>query len=130
MSLFMKRVRKPSEAETAILRVLWEHQPCTVKTIHEQISRSKEVGYTTTLKQVQRLLDKGLVEREPGPGKSYLYKAVNSAEDTQTKLFDRFVENTFGNSVSDLVMHALGKGEPSAEELQEIKAFLARLENN
>jgi len=124
----MKKIRKPSEAETAILQILWASQPCTVKTIHEFISASKDVGYTTTLKQVQRLLDKGLVAREPGPGKSFLYRAVNSAEDTQSKLFNRFVETTFGNSVSDLVMHALGNGDPSEEELMEIRAFLERLD--
>ena len=123
----MTRIRKPSEAETAILKILWEHQPCTVKTIHAIISQSKEVGYTTTLKQVQRLLDKGLLAREPGPGKSYMYRAVNSAEDTKSKLFDRFVETAFGNSVSDLVMHALGNGDPSEDEIKEIRAFLEQL---
>ena len=123
----MTRIRKPSEAETAILQILWEHQPCTVKTIHAIISLSKEVGYTTTLKQVQRLLDKGLLAREPGPGKSYMYRAVNSAEDTKSKLFDRFVETAFGNSVSDLVMHALGNGDPSEDEIKEIRAFLEQL---
>jgi len=124
----MKKTRKPSEAETAILQILWEHQPCTVKTIHEYISMTKDVGYTTTLKQVQRLLDKGLLARESGPGKSYLYRAVNSAVDTKSKLFDRFVETTFGNSVSDLVMHALGNAEPSEDELREIKAFLEKMD--
>jgi len=124
----MTQKRKPSEAETAILRVLWDEQPCTVKTIHAVISKTKDVGYTTTLKQVQRLLDKGMLAREPGPGKSYLYRAVNSAEDTKSKLFDRFVENAFGNSVSDLVMHALGKADPTEAELEEIKAFLEKLE--
>ena len=122
--------RKPSEAETAILRVLWEHEPCTVKTIHQIISQSKDVGYTTTLKQVQRLLDKGLLDREPGPGKSFLYKTTSSAEDTKSRLFDRFVETTFGKSVSDLVMHALGKGDPSQEELEQIRALLARLDQS
>jgi len=124
----MTKNRKPSEAETAILQILWERQPCTVKTIHEIISARKDVGYTTTLKQVQRLLGKGLVAREPGPGKSFLYRAVNSAVDTQSKLFDRFVETTFGNSVSDLVMHALGNGDPSEAEISEIRAFLEKLE--
>lgn len=124
----MKKIRKPSEAETAILQILWERQPCTVKTIHEYISASKDVGYTTTLKQVQRLLDKGLLTREPGPGKSFLYRAVNSEVDTKSKLFDRFVETAFSNSVSDLVMHALGNGDPSDEEIQEIRAFLERLD--
>lgn len=120
--------RKPSEAETAILRVLWEHQPCTVKIIHQQISNKKDVGYTTTLKQVQRMVDKGLLAREPGPGKSFIYRATSSEEDTKSKLFDRFVETAFSNSVSDLVMHALGKGEPSEDELREIRAFLKKMD--
>lgn len=124
----MTKNRKPSEAETAILRILWERQPCTVKNIHENISLTKDVGYTTTLKQVQRLLDKGLVAREPGPGKSFLYRAVNSAEDTKSKLYDRFVQNAFGNSVSDLVMHALGNGDPTDEDIEQIRAFLEKLE--
>ncbi|NNE56855.1 MAG: BlaI/MecI/CopY family transcriptional regulator [Hellea sp.] len=125
----MKKPRKPSEAETAILRVLWSHEPCTVKTIHKFISQSKDVGYTTTLKQVQRLLEKGLLAREPGPGKSYMYRTTASAEDTKSKLFDRFVETAFGNSVSDLVMHALGKADTSDEELAEIRAFLKKLDD-
>lgn len=124
----MKNIRKPSEAETAILQVLWDHQPCTVKKIHEIISASKDVGYTTTLKQVQRLLDKGLLDREPGPGKSYMYKATSSETDTKTKLFDRFVQTAFGNSVPDLVMHALGNNEPTEEEIKEIRALLAKYE--
>jgi len=125
----MKKARKPSEAETAILRVLWNHEPCTVKTIHQVISQSKDVGYTTTLKQVQRLLEKGLLAREPGPGKSYMYRTTSTAEDTKSKLFDRFVETAFGNSVSDLVMHALGKAETSDAELAEIRAFLKKLDD-
>jgi len=124
----MTKNKKPSEAETAILQILWSRQPCTVKTIHEFISQTKDVGYTTTLKQVQRLLDKGLLAREPGPGKSYMYRAVNSAEDTQSKLFDRFVETAFANSVSDLVMHALGNGDPSEDEIQQIRAYLEKLD--
>ena len=57
----MTKVIKPSPAETAILQVLWEHQPCSVKAIHAHLSRTKSVGYTTTLKQIQRMHDKGLV---------------------------------------------------------------------
>ncbi len=124
MTLF----QKPSEAETAILNVLWDHQPCLVKDIHEHLSQNKDVGYTTTLKQVQRLLDKGLVAREPGPGKSYLYSAAVSEQETKTRLFDRFVETTFSNSVSDLVMHALGSGKPSDADIEQIKQFLENLE--
>ena len=124
----MTRKTKPSEAETEILNILWDHQPSLVKDIHEHLSRRKSVGYTTTLKQVQRLLDKGLVTREPGPGKSYLYSAAVGEEETKTRLFDRFVETTFSNSVSELVMHALGSGKPSDEEIAQIKKFLETME--
>ncbi len=126
----MTNPRKPSEAETAILNVLWERQPCLVRDIHEALSAKKDVGYTTTLKQVQRLLDKGLVHREPGPGKSYLYSATMSEHETKTKLFNRFVETAFGNSVSELVMHALGSSQPSDSEIAEIKQFLEQLERD
>lgn len=125
----MTKIRKPSEAETAILHVLWERQPCLVKTVHEALSATKDVGYTTTLKQIQRLLDKGLVKREPGPGKSFLYSAAVTEEDTKGKLFDRFVETTFSNSVSELVMHALGNGKPSDAEIDEIRKFLDQLDH-
>ena len=124
----MTNITKPSEAETAILHVLWDRQPCTVKTVHEALSGERDVGYTTTLKQIQRLLDKGLVTREPGPGKSFLYNAAVSEEETKGRLFDRFVETAFSNSVSDLVMHALGKGQASDAEIAEIKRFIEQLD--
>ena len=120
---------KPSDAELEILQVLWEHQPCSVKFVHEIISKKKEVGYTTTLKQVQRMQDKGLVERERGEGKSYNYSATEKAEKTKSKLFDRLVENAFGNSVSELMLHALGKSKATPEEIEELKTFIKKIDN-
>lgn len=128
MPIRMKKKTKPSAAETAILTVLWERQPCTVKDIHEALSGARDVGYTTTLKQVQRLQDKGFVTRERGDGRSYLYTAVVDERETKSALFDRFVENTFGNSVSDLVMHALGNESTSDAEIEAIKAFISKLD--
>ncbi|WP_034388027.1 BlaI/MecI/CopY family transcriptional regulator [Hellea balneolensis] len=126
----MKQKIKPSAAETAILTVLWEHEPCSVKDIHERLRSKKDVGYTTTLKQIQRMFDKGLVTRERGEGKSYNYKAIVSEDETKSHLFNRFVETTFSNSVSDLVMHALGKPETSEDEIEKIKQFLRDMEQN
>jgi len=120
--------RKPSEAETAILQVLWNSQPCTVKAVHETLSASKDVGYTTTLKQMQRLHEKGLVVRERGPGKSYLYSAAIPEDETKQHLFDRFVKTTFSDSVSELVMHALGEANPSDAEIDEIRKFIDELD--
>lgn len=119
---------KPSAAETAILQVLWEKQPCSVKEVHEIVSAEKDTGYTTTLKQMQRLLDKGLVSRERGAGKSFIYSATVGEGETKQRLFDRFVKTTFSNSVSDLVMHALGEANPSDAEIDEIKKFIAKLD--
>ena len=119
---------KPSDAELEILQVLWTHQPCSVKVVHEHISQTKDVGYTTTLKQMQRMLDKGLVQRQPGKGKSYDYSATESPEATKSKLFDRLVENAFDNSVQELMMHAIGRGKASKEELAAIRQFLDQLD--
>lgn len=126
----MTKKKKPSAAEAAILNVLWERQPCSVKTVHELLSREKDVRYTTTLKQMQRLFDKGLVTREPGEGKSYLYSAAVAEHETRGQLFDKFVATAFGNSVSDLVLHALGKGEASADEIEEIKKLIEKMERD
>ena len=120
----MKKLKKPSDAETAILTVLWDSQPCSVKDIHDALSSQKDVGYTTTLKQVQRMHEKGFLSRERGEGKSYNYRAIISEEETKSHLFDRFVETAFGNSVSDLVMHAIGKSDASDAEVQKIKNLL------
>lgn len=129
MCCVMKTKIKPSAAETAILNVLWAHQPCSVKDIHQRLSATKDVGYTTTLKQIQRMFDKGLVARERGEGKSYNYKALVSEGETKSHLFNRFVETAFGNSVSDLVMHALGTSDASEAEIQKIKQFLRDMDD-
>ena len=123
----VKSNQKPSEGELDILQALWENEPCSVRIIHDQISKKKEVGYTTTLKQMQRMLDKGLVKRK-GSGKSHLYSANISQTDIQASLFDKFVESTFQGSAMGMVMHALGTGKASAEELRELKEFLDKME--
>jgi predicted transcriptional regulator len=121
--------KKPSGAEVDILQILWEQQPCSVRTVHDEISKNKAVGYTTVLKQLQRMQEKGLVSRSPGVGKSFNYSAVEAAQKTRGKLFDRLLETAFRGNVNDLVMHALGEAETSSEELDEIKNFIQQLEN-
>ncbi len=120
--------RKPSEAEVEILQVLWERQPCSVRAVHEEISLFKDVGYTTILKQLQRMQDKKLVTREPGDGKSFKYSAVEAAGTTQSKLLGRLMKNAFRGDVNELVMHALGDAKSSGEDLQAIKDFIAAIE--
>ncbi|MGB0907713.1 MAG: BlaI/MecI/CopY family transcriptional regulator [Maricaulaceae bacterium] len=126
----MTNAIKPSAAETAILTVLWEHEPSSVKTVHEILSSHKDVGYTTTLKQMQRMYEKGMIARERGTGKSYNYRTLISEHEAKSRLFNRFVETAFSNSVSDLVMHALGKSEPSDAEIEKIKQFIETLERD
>ena len=118
----------PTAAELEILNVLWEKQPLTVKDVHEKLSESKEVGYTTTLKIMQNMHGKGLLSREPN-GKSHLYTAVYKQEETQGKLLDRFLESTFSGSASSLVMQLLGNKKTSKKELDEIKRIIDQMEN-
>jgi len=121
--------KKPSDAEVEILQVLWQRQPCSVRTVHEDISQIKTVGYTTILKQLQRMQDKGLVSRAPGAGKSYLYSAVEAAGETQSKLLGKLLKSAFRGDVNELVMHALGDAKTSGEDLEAIKDFIASIEN-
>ncbi|MEP3892562.1 MAG: BlaI/MecI/CopY family transcriptional regulator [Litorimonas sp.] len=124
----MRKMKKPSAAETAILTILWENQPCSVKTVHAHLKDERGVGYTTVLKQVQRMLDKGLVSRQQGQGRSFLYSATETEDATKSDLYERFVQNAFGGSASELVMHALGNLTTSEAEINAIKDFIAKLE--
>ena len=123
-----KRRVAPSQAEAEILQVVWERQPVSVRHIHDQIQKNRDVGYTTVLKQLQRMLDKGLVDRIPGRGKSFDYTATRPAAETRATLLDRLVRSVFGNSTNDLVMHALGRDEVSRDDIAEIKRFIDDLE--
>jgi len=125
----MRKVKKPSAAETAILSILWESQPCSVKTLHARLKDERGVGYTTVLKQIQRMHEKGLVTRKQGQGRSFLYSATETEDATKSDLYERFVKNAFGGSTSELVMHALGNETTSEAEIDAIKAFIAKLEN-
>jgi len=125
----MRKVKKPSAAETAILSILWESQPCSVKTLHARLKDARGVGYTTVLKQVQRMHEKGLVTRKQGQGRSFLYSATETEDATKSDLYERFVQNAFGGSASELVMHALGNETTSEAEIDAIKAFIAKLDN-
>jgi BlaI family penicillinase repressor len=124
----MSRDITPTAAELEILKVLWVNQPLTVKEIHEKLSESKDVGYTTSLKIMQNMTGKGLLRREPN-GKSHLYFAVFKKEETRGNLLDRFLDSTFSGSASSLVMQLLGNKKTSAKELDEIKRIIQQMEN-
>jgi predicted transcriptional regulator len=117
----------PTAAELEILHVLWEKEPLTVKDIHAILANSKDVGYTTTLKIMQKMTAKGLLRREP-KGKSHLYYSVYQKEETRGRLLDRFLESTFSGSAASLVMQLLGNKKTSAKEFHEIKEIIDQLE--
>jgi predicted transcriptional regulator len=118
----------PTAAELAILQVLWDRGPCTVREVHEALYGRDGAGYTTALKLLQVMHGKGLVGRDDSE-RAHVYRAVATRESTQTRFVTDIKQRLFGGSASQLVMHALGDGpRASAEELAEIRALLARLE--
>jgi len=119
---------KPTESELEILQVLWQQGPTTVRAVNDELSRKRDVGYTTTLKLLQLMLDKGLVLRDDD-SRTHVYRAAVREEETQGLLLDRFVEAAFGGSAMKLVMQALGNRRTSKEELQQIRTLLNDMEN-
>lgn len=116
-------IYEPSDAELEILQVLWANEPATVRTVHEILEKKREVGYTTILKQMQRMYEKGMVERSKD-GKQHLYTAVPREKEIQKTLLDDLVDRAFKGSAMDLVMHALGRDKTSPEELEALKKWL------
>jgi predicted transcriptional regulator len=118
---------KPTESELDILSVLWENGPSTVRFVNDQISLKKLAGYTTTLKLMQIMHDKGMVDRVQD-GRTHIYRAVAKQEEMQVRLLDRLLETAFSGSASKLVMQALGNHRTSEKELREIKDLIKKIE--
>lgn len=118
---------KPTESELEILQILWAKGPYSVRAVNDQLNLQREVGYTTTLKIMQLMLNKGLVARDTS-SRTHIYKAAVSEEETRANLLDRFVDTTFRGSAMEMVMQALGNKDTSAAELAEIKAFIKKIE--
>lgn len=117
---------KPTDSELEILHVLWTNGPSTVRQVHEVLSLSRDLGYTTALKLMQIMHEKGLLTREE-TNRSHTYAAAVTEEDTQRGLVDRFVETAFRGSASKLVMQVLGQHKASRQELDEIKKLLNQI---
>ncbi len=120
---------KPTESELEILRILWERNKASVRHVHEELSKSKEAGYTTTLKLMQIMHEKGLVGRDDSM-KIHVYFPIVSREKTQKQLLGKMITNLFGGSSTELVMHALGNHKASPEELEEIQKLLNNLKKH
>jgi predicted transcriptional regulator len=118
---------KPTEAELAILRVLWERGPSTVREVTEALEGERAAGYTTILKLLQIMTEKGLVRRNVS-ARSHVYQASAAAETTQRQLVRDLLDRAFGGSAQKLVMQALSAKQASPEELAEIRRLLDKLE--
>jgi predicted transcriptional regulator len=117
---------KPTESELEILQILWKKGNASVREVHEELLITKEAGYTTTLKLMQIMHEKGLVKRDDSI-KTHIYQAAVSKEKTQKHLVNKMIDTLFGGSPGELVMQALGNHKASAEELEEIQKMLDNL---
>jgi BlaI family penicillinase repressor len=114
---------KPTESELEILQVLWSKETASVRDVHEELAKQKDVGYTTTLKLMQIMHEKGLVKRDD-TFKTHIYQPAVSREKTQKHLLNKMIDNLFGGSSTQLVIQALGNHKASTLELEEIQQLL------
>lgn len=118
------RPARPTDAELAILRILWANGPCTVRQVYEALAADRELGYTTALKLLQVMTDKGLTTREPLGAQQHVYRARYSETSTQRQLLKDLLDRAFGGSMSQLVMQALATKKASPDELRAIRQLL------
>ncbi|MGB3587309.1 MAG: BlaI/MecI/CopY family transcriptional regulator [Tunicatimonas sp.] len=123
----MKDTSKPTEAELEILQIVYQLGPSTVRSVHDELAQQRDIGYTTTLKNMQNMAQKGLLVRDES-AKSHIYSAKVPQEKTQKLLLDRLLETAFGGSAGRMVLQALGHRKTSPEELEQIKALIKKLE--
>ena len=119
---------KPTESELEILQILWQRGIATVREVHEELAQLKDVGYTTTLKLMQIMHEKGLVKRDESM-RTHIYQAAVNKEKTQKHLLNKMIDSLFGGSSTQLVLQALGnnEGKASAEEIEQIQMLLNNL---
>lgn len=118
---------RPTDAELAILRVLWERGPSTVRQVYEVLSAERELAYTTVLKMLQIMDDKGLVQRD-GSERTHVFRARQSRSETQRTLVGDLLDKAFGGSAKGLVLQALATRRASREELEEIRKLIEQAE--
>ena len=123
----MQPTTRPTDAELAILRVLWELGPSTVRQVFEVLSAERELGYTTVLKMLQIMHEKGLVQRDV-TDRTHVFSATRTQVQTQRTLLDDLLDKAFGGSSLSLVMQALATRRASREELAEIRKLLDQAE--
>jgi predicted transcriptional regulator len=117
---------KPTESELEILQVLWQKGTASVREVHEDLLKIKDAGYTTTLKLMQIMFEKGLVKRDDSM-KTHIYQPAVSKEKTQKHLLGKMIDNLFGGSPTELVIQALGNHKASTDELEAIQKLIDNL---
>lgn len=118
---------KPTESELEILNIIWKKNTATVREVHEELAKTKEAGYTTTLKLMQIMHEKGIVKRDESM-RTHVYQSAVNKEKTQKHLLNKMIDSLFGGSSIQLVLQALGNGEAiSNEELEKIQSLLNNL---
>jgi len=123
----MNNKQNPTDAELELLKVLWDHGPCTVGQVHEHLNDNPKRGYTTILKLLQIMADKGLVKRDEKK-RAHIYRAAASDTEINRNLVKRILNRVFDNSTSKLVAQALQARPVSPEELEEIRQLLDKIE--
>jgi BlaI family penicillinase repressor len=118
---------EPTKSELEILQVLWEIGPATVREVNDELLKQKEVNYTTTLKFMQIMAEKGMLKRDESKMK-HIYSVVEEEQQTKAHLLNKFVDSIYKGSASKLMMQLLGNKTTSAEELEEIKNMLKKIE--
>ncbi len=118
---------KPTDAELAVLRVLWQRGPSTVREVWEQLNPTQQTGYTTVLKIMQIMCDKGLLSRDESD-RSHVYRAARSEAQTQRQVVGHLLERLFSGSAPKLVMQALAARKATPAELTEIRRLLDEME--
>ena len=122
------RYIKPTESELEILQVLWKKGLATVREVHEELAALKDAGYTTTLKLMQIMNEKGLVKRDDSM-RTHVYQAAVSKEKTQKHLLGKMIDSLFGGSSTQLVIQALGEHKATEEELAKIQEMIDSLKS-
>ena len=121
-----QKTSKPTESEIEILSILWDRKMATVREVHEELLKTKEAGYTTTLKLMQIMFEKGLVTRDDS-SKTHIYKPFVNKEKTQKQFLNKMIDSLFSGSSTELVLRALGNKNTSDEELDKIQGLIKEL---
>ncbi len=125
----MNKPIKPTESELEILNILWDKGPSTVREVHEELAKTKDAGYTTTLKLMQIMHEKKLLRRNT-ESKTHIYEAAVSQSQTQGQMIQRMIDTVFNGSAGQLIMQALGNHKATDEEMEHIRQYLEQMEKS